>query len=1838
MVFNVFSDNKRRRHAGYNFGPGWWGVWHGLSNGFTNSREPLGWGQNRGDASARHDRSFTRQWHTYALDVLVDGTVSYYVDGALVRTFKDKRFSEGSVGVSPSCRHIDVAEIKIMAPKSKDYLNIAKGKSTRQSSYGWGSTDGRRAVDGNTNSRYGGRSCTHTRNNKNSWWRVDLGSSRLVGTVKIQNRGDCCGYRLQDFQIQVGNYDSPFRDVGTGKDNTVDGKDSGQKISDLNHLFIDTAQQWDPVKELYYDSSQSAKNGIQGRKLVFNADKAVPGQYVFIQYKRTTHSQSYLTLCEVEVEAKSGNVISNSGVNSDLQGWGPVGTNKATTKIELVTATNADGFDDGYLSAKGPDLLVGQPGTGAIIAGRKYRLSATYRASSGVSSNSDAYGFSFPKHTDVKAMRITEYFEATGDADLQFSVTGPGAFLQIDDISLETVANINRAHIDLKMPDNSPLVLTGLQLGSVEAKARCGDLTLAKLGADGYFHPTARIQADTAAIVKVRAGEAKVWRLQGMATELDECAVNVNAYARLQDPKRTQCKDACTNLHLEKNGRVAVSACKAGCDFASIGASTKASNGLVDVDSCEQLPAALAARGMDGTVVSTSANTCTEGQASYAFGTVVACASGMKIREITFASYGTPLGSCSNPLSMGKGTCHAPKSSAIASQLCIGKQSCTLYATNEAFGVDPCQGTRKKLIVEAACVSAADAPKKRLPYILSVTARDSGGLQTTTEVRVEVINENEPPRFPPQTRRIKENTPSGRLVDIPLEFSDDDKDDVKLALVGGSGASMFSLNTETGQISTALSAGTSLDFEAQPTYTLRIRATDNGPSGSQSTWTDVTVALEDVNEAPQVLDSRFLVSESVSIGGSVGTLLASDEDRGDQMTYRIDTGNEKNIFAIDYATGDLLLRKMLDYETQKKHVLEVIATDSGSLSTLATVTVLVGNANEAPIFERSKEDADGNMIPVDYTRNVDEGKGVRIVEGGVVASTDEDEKDKGKIKYKLKDTSAGLKLDEALFSIHEDTAVISTADYDFDYEVSPNVYHVIVQATDLDSAVSEVKVTIRIDDVNEPPLMGDKWCKTCVPHKPLSSKRAQENPTLGVGENFNSGQFVGTLTAWDQDLLNSQTKSFTIVGGNDCKLTSCFLSPDVNNWDLITEAIGSGYPAKTVKNVGGSKPLSLKYDDQENCENNGGKWVRKACPASYGGTFTLKSDGSLYVRKDSLEENVGNVNQPNNQIQHVHTNDFLKVGETYTLRVQVSDGYDSEESDVVVTVFEQNDPPSIGDRTIDSCPEQSHVNVKGRACGKNVRATDKDGDKLTYSIVGGNVADAWTIDMNTGQLYVSSVQSEADALDFEARQEWALQIQVQDDGKGTLTAVATWRVRLVDINEYPVIQDQFRRVAENALADTNVGAPIVANDVDTLKNWGVLRYFLVGGNDKNIFKIHKTTGQITVRTELLDFELRASYALTVRVIDTVGSGLQSEAVVTVTLVNQNDAPVLERFVTARTIEENAIPGTMVGTKLRSSDQDAYDSLSFKMTGANCWSKSINGASSTLHYFPTQMMLGKDGTASLRIDAKADANVVIAIAEKGNTQDRYEVTVSRNGASLIEAKIFIAGKPYNMRCTNNRIQLLKKNGQYNAWSPIWMDVSSKGVVRVGQGDIAGRGGDYATCTVVTSNGFQARLDGYCHNGRSDQNSGVRKLSGGDYNSAAKQEECLAKCANYPGYTGCEMIWSQGNRGCYVHTRTVTGVYARRGAGRHYCFLKDTSGLPVGVGASSVSASMVGVAAIGGTAAQFSSACFATKLDASRGGGVVNGLNKAVAAPADAGEIFIVDRETGQITLSCSRCAA
>ena len=82
----------------------------------------------------------------------------------------------------------------------------------------------------------------------------------------------------------------------------------------------------------------------------------------------------------------------------------------------------------------------------------------------------------------------------------------------------------------------------------------------------------------------------------------------------------------------------------------------------------------------------------------------------------------------------------------------------------------------------------------------------------------------------------------------------------------------------------------------------------------------------------------------------MGTVIATDPDVGDGLTYSISAGNTGGPFLINSSTGELTTATALDYETTPSYTLAVTVTDDGipALSATASVTVDLLDVNEAP--------------------------------------------------------------------------------------------------------------------------------------------------------------------------------------------------------------------------------------------------------------------------------------------------------------------------------------------------------------------------------------------------------------------------------------------------------------------------------------------------------------------------------------------------------------------------------------------------------------------------------------------------------------------------------------------------------------------------------------------------------------------------------------------------------------------------------------------------------------------------------------------------------------------------
>ena len=139
-----------------------------------------------------------------------------------------------------------------------------------------------------------------------------------------------------------------------------------------------------------------------------------------------------------------------------------------------------------------------------------------------------------------------------------------------------------------------------------------------------------------------------------------------------------------------------------------------------------------------------------------------------------------------------------------------------------------------------------------------------------------------------------------------------------------------------------------LDREVQSKYQLKIIAEDKGRPPRRGELI-VNITVLDLNDnAPKFNQSKYhaKIAENWSLYKPILRVSAADRDISDngKVTYEFSLRTRKRLglqFRIDSRTGDLYLKKTLDYETTKSYQITVVAKDGGMNQLHDTTTILL---------------------------------------------------------------------------------------------------------------------------------------------------------------------------------------------------------------------------------------------------------------------------------------------------------------------------------------------------------------------------------------------------------------------------------------------------------------------------------------------------------------------------------------------------------------------------------------------------------------------------------------------------------------------------------------------------------------------------------------------------------------------------------------------------------------------------------------------------------------------------------------------------------------------------------
>jgi len=508
--------------------------------------------------------------------------------------------------------------------------------------------------------------------------------------------------------------------------------------------------------------------------------------------------------------------------------------------------------------------------------------------------------------------------------------------------------------------------------------------------------------------------------------------------------------------------------------------------------------------------------------------------------------------------------------------------------------------------------------------------------------------------------------------------------------------------------------------------------------------------------------------------------------------------------------------------------------------------------------------------------------------------------------------------------------------------------------------------------------------------------------SFDVLENSPPNSEVGSVIATDPD--NGQSLTYTIISGNvdntfELESSSGLLSlsstavldfgtTPVYNLMVEVEDNGNGNLSSqaeiTVNVFETNQPPEIEeqgFDVIENSTNGSVIGTIEATDPDNGQTLTFSILSGNTDNAFSVESNTGVLMVDNTSAINFEANPI------FNLTVEVEDngpGNLTDQAVVTVTLIDINEPPVMSPQTF-SIDENSQDNTE---VGLVVANDPDNGQTLTYSIVSGNVGNAFAIESNSGLLTVSNSL----LLNFENIPTFTLMVEVEDNGTGSLSSQADITINLNDVNEVPIMEDQNFVVVENTPNGSEVGV-MVATDPD---DGQTLTFSIIGGNQNGAFEIGNNTGRITVaNSSTVNFENIPEFTLTVEVEDDGTGNLSDQAIVIVTVTDINEPPIMvpQNFA----IEENSANATQLGT-IEATDPDNGQTLTYSIISGN--------PNNALEVGSTSGILSVANSTALNFENIPAIILVIKVEDNGTGNLFTQALVSINLIDVNEPPIVI----------------------------------------------------------------------------------------------------------------------------------------------------------------------------------------------------------------------------------------
>ena len=844
---------------------------------------------------------------------------------------------------------------------------------------------------------------------------------------------------------------------------------------------------------------------------------------------------------------------------------------------------------------------------------------------------------------------------------------------------------------------------------------------------------------------------------------------------------------------------------------------------------------------------------------------------------------------------------------------------------NEAgkFAIDEGSG-------EITLVDSVDFDSGDHAFNLDIAAvnTDGSGLSSLCLVAIQIQDENDNRPNCSQllyTASIAENVPVTTDV-IALDCGDIDSvgNSLEYTIESGNDAGYFDIGTGSGNLFIAQP----LDAETVQTAELIVETTD----GTFITSVAITITIIDINEYPPSMNpvNAMSIPENVPVGTILYTLTTSDADISEaEFSYTITGGDPDQQFSVGTTSGDIQLHKALDRELVDSYVLTVQVADGIGADALFSdieITFNIDDVNDNyPLCEQTT-----------YTVSLPENSAGQVIILPVCA--DADTIASPMMKYEIISGN-----EDGIFSINEDTGQIDLiGNLDYETKATHELRCEIDDQGNPSNFVSTISVIVHVEPINE------------------YNPQFTETETFDVifDENTPVGTSVTEIKAFDNDTgVDHADIRFSISNGNTNNVFA--INPRTGVITLVKsldyESVTDYSLTVTAKDsVGSVDALSADFVVHINL-NDVNDITPQCSPALVSEThdedlvigsvvaqlqctdndassaFNTLSYNIISINGDTSTAATGQFSVSTSGIVTLKSNFNYEENKYVSILTEVADGgfpvlLTTATVELTINDVNEHDPAF-------ELPAYSANLKETTQTGTlilSVKANDGDEENIVSYLFEPQVAQ-FEIDSRTGNIYLVS------RIDYDTMGDdktILLTVIAKDDGDNIGPRSSSVEVTITVVNENdgsPVfIPGVYTAVISENQENEDTVTTVTASDIDDTD----LDYFIISGNDDNVFRIDKidSNGAIIITDNtLLDYETRKSYSLVVHAVD--AGGLTGTTTVAIDVTGYNEfVPQLNSLSSTQLIPENSEIGhSIIDLDATDDDQGPDGVISYTIT-------------------------------------------------------------------------------------------------------------------------------------------------------------------------------------------------------------------------------------------------------------------------------------------------------------------